>query len=979
VICETNWSNGLPYSVDIDPYYWDFGNGYIPFFAVVGAYNVLYYGDNAVTGAMGMVPDAVDSFNNLGLTGPVEDQVIFFNEVLSIDISEVFSSPNGDVTVTVDDNTNPSVAGAEITGTTLTITAMTTMGQTMITLMGDDGVMTATDEFYVTVLDPNPNTETLEFTLEDTPEQLDWPNNVNQYENTYTDLGWTSVTVEEDAAIISMHITGDLFSDNYATEGSFWMTSPTGTTIMIADGFSSGTNAVDFEIGDFVTQPSCGEWIIYFEDSYGDGGHALYDGTFVIEIAGAGAPVVAPTNLEAAVTDDDVHLTWEYEAGGGEAVILAWDNGINDDAIGLTNGGDFAVASRWTPTELVNYHNMPINMISLFPNEAGSVITLKIWTGADAVNEVYSQDLSDLVIAEWNEIVLDTPYVIDAADELWFGYALVGQPASTYPAGCDAGPAVAGFGDMITMDGVAWDPLSGYGLDYNWNLQATAGGRVMQRHSMPQEIEVAKLHNDLFSQANLHNSSLRDRLLLGFNVYRDDAEIAYIEDIDAREYDDMDLADGTYEYYVTAVYDTTESNASNTVEVVINMNPTLDPPAGVSVDENGLITWMEPGTGLGSILLVDDDGSIDLDFTDTVPYYETILDASGMDYEIYEITTAGNDGPDADYMADYDLVIWDCGEQWASARTLSQTDESELGEYLDNGGYLVLCAHDYLWDRYPNAGSFSAGQFPYDYLGVDSAIQDAFTVGVSQGGPEMVDIVGQGATAGLTVGLQDIFSAMRDGVYLDFLTPNANGSAYSTYNDNNVGVQTTNTIFTTAGWAGLIDGDNTVLEYALASFSYLRPLENYNVYLDGEMVGDTTDLMYQLNDLVDGETYTAGVSANYTEGESGIVEVEFTYNPSANDGEITGVNSLIGNYPNPFNPECKIAFALAEDAEVTLSIYNVRGQRIRTLVNETMTSGTHDVIWDGTDDRGASVASGVYYYKMDSGKFTSSKKMVLMK
>ena len=510
----------------------------------MGAYNVLYYGENSVTGAMNMVPDAVESFNNLGLTGPIEDQVTFFNEVLTIDISGVFSSPNGDVTVTVENNTNPSVAEAEITGTDLIITAMTTMGQTMITLMGDDGVMTATDEFYVTVLDPNPNTETLEFVLEDTPEQLDYPNNANPYENTYTDLGWTSVTVEEDAAIISMHIIGDLFSDNYATEGSFWMTSPTGTTIMIADGFSSGTNAVDFEIGNFVTQPSCGEWIIYFEDSYGDGGHALYDGTFVIEIAGAGAPVVAPTNLEAAVTDNDVNLTWEYENGGGEAVILAWDNGINNDAIGLTNGGDFAVASRWTPTELVNYHNMPINMISLFPNEAGSVLTLKIWTGADAANEVYSQDLNDLVFAEWNEIVLDTPFVIDASDELWFGYAVVGQPASTYPAGCDAGPAVAGFGDMITMDGVAWDPLSGYGLDYNWNLQATAGGRVMQRHSMPQEIEVAKLDNDLFSQANLHNSSLRDRLLLGFNVYRDDAEIAYIEDMDAREYDDMDLADG---------------------------------------------------------------------------------------------------------------------------------------------------------------------------------------------------------------------------------------------------------------------------------------------------------------------------------------------------------------------------------------------------------------------------------------------------
>ncbi|MDP8220446.1 MAG: hypothetical protein P9X26_03815, partial [Candidatus Stygibacter frigidus] len=597
MICETNWNNGLPYSTDIDPYYWDFGNGYIPFFAVVGAYNVLYYGDNAVTGAMTIVPDAVESFNSLGLTGPIEDQVTFFNEVLTIDVSEVFSSPNGDVTVTVDDNTNPAIAETEITGNTLTITALSTMGQTIITLMGDDGVMTATDDFQLTVLDPNPNIETLEFTLEDSPAQANYPNNPNPYDDTYIDYRWTSVMVEEDAAIISMHITGDLFSDNYASEGSLWMTSPTGTDILIADGFTAGTNAVDFEIADFVTQPCSGLWIIHFIDSYGDGGHGLSNGAFIIEIAASGAPVVAPTNLEAAVAEDDVHLTWDYE-----------------------------------------------------------------------------------------------------------------NPA----------------------------------------------GRIKPSNSMPQKTEVHKLNKELFSQAKQQNSNLRDRLLLGFKVYRDDAEITYIEDMDSREYDDMDLAYGTYEYYVTAVFDSTESDGSNTVEVVINTNPSLAPPSNVSVTENGLITWMEPNAGLGSILFVDDDGSIDIGHTNTYPQYEIILNAYGATWDYYEIELSDNDGPDAAYMANYDLVIWECGEQWTSSNTLTVNDEAALATYLDAGGFLVLSSHDYLYDRYLSAGAFSAGQFPYDYLGVESAVQDAFTVGVFQGGPEMVDIVGQGATAGLTVGLQDI-------------------------------------------------------------------------------------------------------------------------------------------------------------------------------------------------------------------------------
>ncbi|MCF7912971.1 MAG: carboxypeptidase regulatory-like domain-containing protein [Candidatus Cloacimonetes bacterium] len=441
-------------------------------------------------------------------------------------------------------------------------------------------------------------------------------------------------------------------------------------------------------------------------------------------------------------------------------------------------------------------------------------------------------------------------------------------------------------------------------------------------------------------------------------------------------------------------YTQTDIYVTDALTLNIELLELVGPPANLAVDElTGMLTWTEPGTGgasIDNILFVDDDGSVYLDFSDTQSYYTTILDASGIDYEVYEIMAEGDDGPDAAYMADFALVVWECGEQWQASNTLSTTDETELATYIDAGGFLVLSAHDYLWDRYPSAGNFSAGQLPYDYLGLASANQDAFTVGTSQGGPEFVDIDGAGCTAGLSVQLQDVFSAMRDGVYLDYLTPNANGAAYSTHDGNNVGVQTTNTIFTTAGWAGLVDGDNTVLEYALASFANFsnrtRHLDYYNVYIDNSLVGQTTELEFNLAGLTIFEanlTYDAGVSAHFSSGnESEITTLEFTCHWVGSDADqdvIFGVNALGDNYPNPFNPVTNFAYSVKDEALVSIEIYNVKGQKVRTLVNEVQTTGIYRVTWTGDADNGSKVSSGIYFYKLNTGDFTRTKKMILMK
>ncbi len=94
---------------------------------------------------------------------------------------------------------------------------------------------------------------------------------------------------------------------------------------------------------------------------------------------------------------------------------------------------------------------------------------------------------------------------------------------------------------------------------------------------------------------------------------------------------------------------------------------------------------------------------------------------------------------------------------------------------------------------------------------------------------------------------------------------------------------------------------------------------------------------------------------------------------------IPQVNSLSQNYPNPFNPETSIAFSTKEAGNVSIEIYNIRGQKVKTILNDYRTAGNHSVVWNGRDDNNKAVASGLYFYKMRNGKFSSTKKMILMK
>ncbi len=87
--------------------------------------------------------------------------------------------------------------------------------------------------------------------------------------------------------------------------------------------------------------------------------------------------------------------------------------------------------------------------------------------------------------------------------------------------------------------------------------------------------------------------------------------------------------------------------------------------------------------------------------------------------------------------------------------------------------------------------------------------------------------------------------------------------------------------------------------------------------------------------------------------------------------------TLAQNYPNPFNPSTTIEFVMNKVAEANLDIYNIRGQKIRTLVSETVAAGRHLIEWNGKDDSGRDVKSGIYFYRLRSESNTKSMKMFL--
>jgi len=179
-----------------------------------------------------------------------------------------------------------------------------------------------------------------------------------------------------------------------------------------------------------------------------------------------------------------------------------------------------------------------------------------------------------------------------------------------------------------------------------------------------------------------------------------------------------------------------------------------------------------------------------------------------------------------------------------------------------------------------------------------------------------------------------------------------------------------------------------VLSWQAPQVGISGTLAGYKVYRGGALYTTSNipagTLTYTDTNVVNGTAYTYTVRAVYTNpiGESQDSNAEtVTPQPSSDADEVSTItkNDLFKNYPNLFNPTTTLTYDLVREGNVSIIIYNSKGQRVKTLVDGVRNGGRHTVVWNRQDDMGRAVGSGVYFYRMVTGDFVSVKKMVLMK
>jgi hypothetical protein len=163
-------------------------------------------------------------------------------------------------------------------------------------------------------------------------------------------------------------------------------------------------------------------------------------------------------------------------------------------------------------------------------------------------------------------------------------------------------------------------------------------------------------------------------------------------------------------------------------------------------------------------------------------------------------------------------------------------------------------------------------------------------------------------------------------------------------------------------------------------FSYFNIYRQDMLSVEPAMVFTSIDSFYLDQEVSESGSYEYWVTAVDLSGLESEASSFVSAVLSADEEMGMPVNfALKQNYPNPFNPSTQIQYALPSESKVLISIYDLTGRKVKTLVNEVQSAGHRSVMWNATNEIGRPVSAGMYIYSIQAGNFIQNRKMVLMK
>jgi len=161
---------------------------------------------------------------------------------------------------------------------------------------------------------------------------------------------------------------------------------------------------------------------------------------------------------------------------------------------------------------------------------------------------------------------------------------------------------------------------------------------------------------------------------------------------------------------------------------------------------------------------------------------------------------------------------------------------------------------------------------------------------------------------------------------------------------------------------------------------YDRSFTHYNLYRNSAFLCEIPSQALSYTDPTPPtgihQYYLTSAYGDFESTPSNSVTIEVT---AAGTTPLPTTTALLGNFPNPFNPSTTIQLQIKKSAPVSVDVFNMRGQKVKTLVRENLDAGTHSYEWNGTNNESQTVASGIYFYTVHIGSFCQTRRMILMK